>query len=101
MILDSTLKAGFEVLRLRSAQKAGVSQRALSLAAATQSIAASPPATALNDVALAEQPINAARTRMSERIVGNRPRCIEPRAIKRPPHKHALLTQPVSKRAPN
>ncbi|MDK1039789.1 MAG: IS4 family transposase, partial [Actinomycetota bacterium] len=79
---------------LQSAQEAGVSPRALSFTAAMQSIAASWLVTALSDDALAAQLINAALASMAQHIVGNRPGRVEPRAIKRRPKEHALLTKP-------
>ncbi len=79
---------------LQSAHEAGVSPRTLSFTAAMQSIAASWLVTALSDDALAAQLINAALASMAEHIVGNRPGRVEPRAIKRRPKEHALLTKP-------
>ena len=81
-------------IMLQSAQEAGVSPRALSFTAAMQSIAASWLVAALSDDALAAQLINAALASMAEHIVGNRPGRVEPRAIKRRPKEHALLTKP-------
>jgi len=79
---------------LQSARKAGVSPRALSFTAAMQSIAASWLVSALSDDALATLLIDAALASLADHIVGNRPGRVEPRAIKRRPKEHALLTKP-------
>ena len=79
---------------LQSARKAGVSPRSLSLTAAAQSIAASWLVIVLSDDALAKHLIDAASTSLAEHVVGNRPGRLEPRAIKRRPKPHDLLTKP-------
>ena len=79
---------------LQSAQEAGVSPRSLSFTAALQSIAANWLLAALSDDALAERLIDAALAGVAEHVVGNRPGRVEPRAIKRRPKEHALLTKP-------
>ncbi len=79
---------------LQSAREAGVSPRTLSFTAAMQTIGVSWLVAALSDNALAGQLINATLASMAEHIVGNRPGRIEPRAIKRRPKEHALLTKP-------
>ena len=79
---------------LQSARKAGVSPRALSFTAAVQSIAASWLVIVLSDDALATLLIDAASVSLAEHVVGNRPGRLEPRAIKRRPKPHDLLTQP-------
>ena len=79
---------------LQSARKAGVSPRALSFTAAVQSIAASWLVVVLSDDALATLLIDAASVSLAEHIVGTRPGRLEPRAIKRRPKPHDLLTQP-------
>ncbi|MCH9001025.1 MAG: IS4 family transposase [Planctomycetes bacterium] len=79
---------------LQSAQKAGVSPRALSFTAAVQSIAASWLVIVLSDDALAALLIDAASVSLAEHVVGNRPGRIEPRAVKRRPKPHHLLTKP-------
>ena len=79
---------------LQSAQKAGVSPRALSFTAAVQSIAASWLVIVLSDDALAALLIAAASVSLAEHVVGNRPGRIEPRAVKRRPKPHDLLTKP-------
>ncbi len=79
---------------LQSARKAGVSPRALSFTAALQSIAVSWLITALSDDARAALILNTALACIAEHPVGNRPGRVEPRAIKRRPKEHALLTKP-------
>ena len=79
---------------LQSAQKAGVSPRVLSFTAAVQSIAANWLVIALSDDALAALLIDAASVSLLEHVVGNRPGRIEPRAVKRRPKPHDLLTKP-------
>ena len=79
---------------LQSAQEAGISPRSLSFTAAMQSIAASWLLAALSDDALAGLLIDAVLASVAEHVVGNRPGRVEPRAIKRRPKEHALLTKP-------
>ena len=79
---------------LQSARKAGVSPRALSFTAALQSIAASWLVIVLSDDARAMLLIDAASVSLPAHVVGNRPGRIEPRAIKRRPKPHDLLTKP-------
>jgi len=79
---------------LQSAQGAGVSPRTLSFTAAMQSIAASWAIIALANDALATLLIDAASVSLAEHVVGNRPGRIEPRAVKRRPKPHDLLTKP-------
>ena len=79
---------------LQSARKAGVSPRALSFTAAVQSIAASWLVIVLSDDARAMRLIDAASVSLPAHVVGNRPGRIEPRAIKRRPKPHDLLTKP-------
>ncbi len=79
---------------LGAAQKAGVSPRGLSFTAAVQSIAASRLVIALSDDALATLLIDAASASLAEHVVGNRSGRLEPRAVKRRPKPHALLTKP-------
>ncbi len=79
---------------LQSAQEAGVSPRALSFTAAMQSIAASWLVIVLSDDALATLLIDAASVSLAEHVVGNRPGRHEPRAIKRRPKPHDLMTKP-------
>jgi hypothetical protein len=79
---------------LQSARKAGVSPRALSFTAAAQSIAASWLVIVLSDDALATLLIDAASVSLAAHVVGHRPGRLEPRAIKRRPKPHDLLTKP-------
>ena len=79
---------------LQSARKAGVSPCALSFTAAVQSIAASWLVIVLSDDVRATRLIDAASVSLAAHIVGNRPGRIEPRAIKRRPKPHDLLTKP-------
>ena len=79
---------------LQAAHKAGVSPRALSFTAAVQSIAASWLVIVLSDHALAALLIDAASVSLAEHVVGDRPGRLEPRAIKRRPKPHDLLTTP-------
>ena len=79
---------------LQSAQEAGVSPRTLSFTAALQTIGASWLVMVLGDDTLTSRLIAAALMAMAEHVVGNRPGRVEPRAIKRRPKEHALLTKP-------
>jgi len=79
---------------LQSAQEAGVLPRTLSFTAAMQSIGAAWLVVVLSDDTLASLLIDAALATMAEHVVGNRPGRVEPRAIKRRPKEHALLTKP-------
>ena len=79
---------------LQAAQQAGVSSRALSFTTAMQSIAASWLLIAVCDDALATLLIAAASASLAEHVVGNRPGRVEPRAVKRRPKPHDLLTKP-------
>jgi hypothetical protein len=79
---------------LQSAAEAGVSPRALSFTAALQSIAASWLVIVLSDDALATLLIAAASASLAEHVIGKRPGRVEPRAVKRRPKPHDLLTKP-------
>lgn len=79
---------------LQSARASGHAPRQLSFTAALQSIAASWLLVVLSDRSLATQLIDAALANLTHYRVGQRPNRIEPRAIKRRPKEHALLTQP-------
>ena len=79
---------------LQSAMEAGISPRVLSFTAAMQSTAASGMVIVLSDNALATLLIDAASASLAEHVVGNRPGRVEPRAIKRRPKPHDLLTKP-------
>ena len=79
---------------LQSAQAAGVSPRQMSFTAALQSIAAGWLLVAVSNDALAALLIHAATAGLPSHVIGNRPGRIEPRAIKRRPKPHDLLTKP-------
>ena len=79
---------------LQSAQEAGVLPRTLSFTAAMQSIGASWLVMVLSDDVQASLLIDAALRIVAVHVVGNRPGRVEPRAIKRRPKEHALLTKP-------
>ncbi len=79
---------------LQSAQEAGVSPRTLSFTAAVQTIGASWLVLVLGDDTLTSLLVDAALVAMAVHVVGNRPGRVEPRAIKRRPKEHALLTKP-------
>lgn len=79
---------------LQSAQEAGVSPRTLSFTAAVQTIGVNWLLMVLVDDTVTARLIEAALAIMAAQIVGNRPGRVEPRAIKRRPKEHALLTKP-------
>ncbi|MCH9033397.1 MAG: IS4 family transposase [Planctomycetes bacterium] len=79
---------------LQSAQEAGVSPRTLSFTAAVQTIGASWLVMVLGDDTLSSRLVDAALETLAVHVVGDRPGRVEPRAIKRRPKEHALLTKP-------
>lgn len=79
---------------LQSARRAGVLPRTLSFTAAVQSIAANWLLAALSDEPQGARLLDALLAAIAEHPVGHRPGRVEPRAIKRRPKEHALLTQP-------
>jgi len=79
---------------LQSAQEAGVLPRSLSFTAAVQTIGVNWLLMVLDDDKLTARLIGAALEGMAVHTVGNRPGRVEPRAIKRRPKEHALLTKP-------
>jgi putative transposase len=79
---------------LTAAQQAGVLPREMSFAAALQKIAAGWLVVLLVDEAAAQRVIEAHRNALADHRVGDRPDRVEPRAIKRRPKPHKLLTQP-------
>ncbi len=79
---------------LPSAQEAGVSPRTLSLTVSVQTIGASWLVMVSGDDTLTSGLVDAALVAMAVHVVGNRPGHVEPRAIKRRPKEHALLTKP-------
>jgi hypothetical protein len=79
---------------LQSAQASGLSPRELSFTAAMQAIAASWIVAVLSDPSLFGVLVNAHLANLSGHRIGNRPDRVEPRAIKRRPKPHRLLTKP-------
>ncbi len=79
---------------LHSAEESGRSPRELSFAAALQEIAANWQVIVLSGDSVAANLVDAALKHMADYVVGDRPNRIEPRAIKRRPKPHDLLTQP-------
>jgi hypothetical protein len=79
---------------LQSAHASGRTPRQLSFTAAMQMIAASWLVMVLSDDSAAERIIAASLTNLSEHRIGNRPGRVEPRAVKRRPKPHDLLTKP-------
>ena len=79
---------------LQSAQESGRSPRELSFTAAMQAVAASWMVAACADDLTFSQFVAAHLANLSAHRIGHRPDRIEPRAIKRRPKPHRLLTQP-------
>ncbi len=79
---------------LQSARASGLSPRSLSFTAAMQSIAASWLVILLSDDEAAARLIEAAGANLTGHPVGHRSGRVEPRAVKRRPKEHALLTKP-------
>jgi hypothetical protein len=79
---------------LQSARQSGDRPRELSFTAAMQSIAASWLIIVLSDSPVTEALIDAALGTLSTHPVGHRPDRVEPRAVKRRPKPHDLLTKP-------
>jgi len=79
---------------LQSAQAAGCSPRELSFTAAMQAIAASWIVAVLSDRSMFGVLVDAHLTNLAGHRVGNRPDRVEPRAVKRRPKSHRLLTKP-------
>ena len=79
---------------LQSARKANRSPRTLSFAAAMQTTASSWQVIVLSDDTVTERLVKAKLQNMAGHIVGNRPGRVEPRAVKRRPKPHDLLTKP-------
>ncbi len=79
---------------LQSARASGISPRRLSFTAAMQAIAASWLVIVLSDDSAAASLIEATLANLTGHIVGNRPGRVEPRAVKRRPKPHDLLTKP-------
>ncbi len=79
---------------LQAAQASGQSPRHLSFTAALQSIAASWLVIVVLDDPTAAHLTEVALKNLASHTVGNRPGRVEPRAVKRRPKPHALLTKP-------
>ena len=79
---------------LQSAQASGCSPRELSFTAAMQAIAASWIVAVLSDRSIFGVLVDAHLTNLAGHRVGNRPDRVEPRAVKRRPKPHRLLTKP-------
>ncbi len=81
-------------IMLQSARASGLWLRQLSFAAALQSVAASWLVIVLSDDSVAASLIETALVNLTGFIIGNRPGRAEPRAVKRRPKPHRLLTKP-------
>ena len=79
---------------LQSARESGHRPRQLSFTAAMQSIAASWLVIVLSDASVTETLIDTALANLTGYLVGHRPGRVEPRAVKRRPKPHDLLTKP-------
>jgi len=79
---------------LQSAQASGCSPRELSFTAAMQAIAASWIVAVLSDRSMFGVLVDAHLANLAGHRVGNRPGRVEPRATKRRPKPHRLLTKP-------
>ena len=79
---------------LQSAQASGLSPRELSFTAAMQAIAASWAIAALDDSRTLTLLVDAHLANLAGHRVGHRPGRVEPRAVKRRPKPHRLLTKP-------
>jgi hypothetical protein len=78
---------------LQSAQASGLSPRELSFTAAMQSIAASWIVAVLSDRSTSGMLVEAHLANLAGHRAGNRPDRVEPRAVKRRPKPHRLLTK--------
>lgn len=81
---------------LQSAQGSGQSPRQLSFTAAVQAIAASWQTIVLSNDSIAACLVDVELENLAAHTIGDRPGRVEPRAIKRRPKPHALLTKPRS-----
>lgn len=79
---------------LQSAKESGQAPRQLSFSAAMQSIAASWLVIVLSDDSVAAGLVDVGLENLAGHTIGNRPGRVEPRAVKRRPKPHDLLTQP-------
>jgi len=79
---------------LQSAQQAGQTPRQLSFSTAMQVTAASWQVIVLSSDSLAARLVEIELENLTQHLVGNRPGRVEPRAVKRRPKPHDLLTKP-------
>jgi hypothetical protein len=79
---------------LQSAQGSGLSPRHLSFSAALQAIAASWQVIVLSSDSVAARLVDVELKNLGDHLIGNRPGRVEPRAVKRRPKPHDLLTKP-------
>jgi hypothetical protein len=79
---------------LQAAERSGQTPREVSYSAALQAIAAGWQLMALGDDAAIRRLAEVELDNLAGHIVGNRPNRVEPRAIKRRPKPHDLLTEP-------
>jgi len=79
---------------LQTAEASGLSPRQLSFTATLQEIAAHWHMIVLTRHSVAAQRIDVALRHVAEHTVGDRPDRVEPRAVKRRPKPHDLLTRP-------
>ena len=79
---------------LQAAQASGQSPRRLSFAAALQAIAASWPVIVSSSDSVAARLVEVELANLADHTIGDRPGRVEPRAVKRRPKPHALLTEP-------
>jgi len=79
---------------LQAARQSGQMPRQLSFSAALQAIAASWQVIGLSNDSLAARLVEAELESLADHTIGHRPGRVEPRAIKRRPKPHDLLTKP-------
>jgi len=79
---------------LESAEASARSPRQLSFSAALQAIAVTGPVIVLSDDSVAAGLVHVVLENLADHTVGNRPGRVEPRAVKRRPKPHDLLTEP-------
>jgi len=79
---------------LQAAQRGGRSPRQLSFSAALETIAACWMVVVLMEESFRAKLVDAHLANLARQLVGDRPNRVEPRAIKRRPKEHRLLTKP-------
>ena len=79
---------------LQSAQQSDQTPRQLSFSAAMQAIAASWQVIVLSSDSVAARLVQSELESLTDHLIGNRPGRVEPRAVKRRPKPHDLLTKP-------